>query len=202
MTELIIQTGKHQGKKIDLAGKDCIIGRHESCKIRVASGDVSKQHCRLKHKEGVVHAKDLGSRNGTFVNDRALDKEVRLQPGDLLRVGPMTFLVSEEKTAPEPSAEVSGADTPEKTGESGEASTDDDLIAAWLSEGGDIEQSGQDTTVVVPSPGQNPAEEPSANESNPDEPKMSRSSGDPTQNSVRNRAKDIIRRWQKEHGKG
>jgi len=200
MTELIIQTGKHQGKRIDLAGKDCIIGRHESCKIRVASGDVSKQHCRLKHKEGVVHAKDLGSRNGTFVNDRALDKEVRLKPGDLLRVGPMTFLVSEEKSAPD--APGPGSDASNKTGESGDASTDDDLIAAWLSEGGDIEKSGQDTTVMVPSSEQNPPEAPSSNEANPNEAKTSRSSGDPTRNTVRNRAKDIIRRWRNEQGKG
>ncbi len=81
MTELIIQTGKHQGKKIDLAGNDCIIGRHESCKIRIASGDVSKHHCRLKHKPGGLHAKDLGSRNGTFVNDVLLTKKCNSSRG-------------------------------------------------------------------------------------------------------------------------
>ena len=194
MTELIIQTGKHQGKKIDLAGNDCIIGRHEGCKIRIASADVSKQHCRLRHKGGGVYAKDLGSRNGTFVNDEPLDKEVPLKPGDLLRVGPMTFLITEGK--PAPASASPGADAPAQRGGSSGDQADDDLIATWLSEGGDIEKSGQDTTVVVPSPMQNSGEKPAAPDSRAPTP------ADSGQKSVRERAKDIICRWQNEHGKG
>ncbi len=155
MTELIIQTGKHQGKRIDLAGKDCLIGRHESCKIRIASGDVSKQHCRLKHIEGKVHAKDLGSRNGTFVNEEQITGETLLKPGDTLRVGPMTFLISEGKASPAASEHVATPSAKQPAAEAApDKPADDDLIAAWLSEGGDMEKSGQDTTVVVPSTGQ------------------------------------------------
>lgn len=150
MAELIIQTGKHQGKKIDLAGLDCIIGRHEDCKIRIASGDVSKQHCQLKHKEDGLYARDLGSRNGTFVNDSPLSGESRLNPGDLLRVGPMVFLVSQTKSAPSPAPAGAGV-AAAKAKPAKKESADDDLIAAWLSEGGDIEKSGNDTTIVIPS---------------------------------------------------
>jgi predicted component of type VI protein secretion system len=192
MTELIIQTGKHQGKKIDLAGLDCIIGRHEGCKIRIASNDVSKQHCRLRHQEEGIYVKDLGSRNGTFVNDAPLAEETLLKPGDLLRVGPMTFLVSQTKSAPAPAAINSAA----KSNPAKEDSADDDLIAAWLSEGGDIEKSGNDTTVVIPSPGAKTAEQKPAPGGKPP------SSADTALKSVRDRAQDIIRRWQKQHGKG
>ena len=173
MAELIIQTGKHQGKKIDLAGLDCIIGRHEDCKIRIATGDVSKQHCQLKHKEDGLYVRDLGSRNGTFVNDVPLTGEGRLNSGDLLRVGPMVFLVSQTKSAPSPApaaAEVAAS----KAKPAKPESADDDLIAAWLSEGGDIEKSGNDTTIVIPSaktkaadPKASPAEKPAAGPENP-----------------------------------
>ena len=191
MTELIIQTGKHQGKKIDLAGLDCIIGRHEACKIRIASNDVSKQHCRLRHQEAGVYAKDLGSRNGTFVNDVALAEETLLKPGDLLRVGPMTFLVSQTKSAPAPAMNSTAKSKPAK-----QASADDDLIAEWLSEGGELEKSSNDTTVVIPSPGSEKAKQKPAAGGKPP------SSADSPLKSVRDRAQDIIRRWQKQHGKG
>lgn len=196
MTELIIQTGKHQGKKIDLAGMDCIIGRHEDCKIRIASDDVSKQHCRLKHKTDGLHAKDLGSRNGTFLNDELLTEEVLLKSGDMLRVGPMTFLVSQSKPAPLPASGVAVAKAAKKSKPAAADSADDDLIAAWLSEGGDIEKSGHDTTVVMPSTGSS-----GADQKTPPGVKPASSPESPLK-SVRDRAQDIIRRWQKEHGKG
>lgn len=194
MTELIIQTGKHQGKKIDLAGQDCLIGRHESCKIRIASGEVSKQHCRLKHKAGGVHVKDLGSRNGTFVNDKILDKEVSLKAGDLLRVGPMVFLVSEGKTAARATAEVSQSPAPSKI-ENGPTSKppspEEDLIAAWLSEE-DIEKSGNDSTIVMPSPVRTPDEKPDAEQTS----LSTHSTGGATsQKTVKERAAEIIRRY-------
>lgn len=188
MTELIIQTGKHQGKAIDLAGTDCIIGRHESCKIRIASEDVSKQHCRLKHKADGLYLKDLGSRNGTFLNDQQIADEVIIKPGDLVRVGPMTFLISPGKAAPAKAASAQGA--------KGKSSADDDMIAAWLSEGGDLEQSGHDTTEVVP-PQIKAVAQPAASDGK-DAP-----SPDSALKSVRERSQDIIRRWHKKtEGKG
>lgn len=186
MTELIIQTGKHQGKTIDLAGMDCIIGRHESCKIRIASEDVSKQHCRLKHKADGVYLKDLGSRNGTFLNDQPIADEVKIKPGDLLRIGPMTFLIAEGKTVPAKAA-----------AKGSKGSADDDMIAAWLSEGGDLEKSGHDTTEIIP-PTTKPSAPPTAQ---PAEAKDS-PAGDHSLNSVRERSQEIIRQWHKLKGKG
>ncbi len=182
MAELIIQTGKHQGKKIDLAGLDCIIGRHESCKIRIASGDVSKQHCRLTHKGDGLFAQDLGSRNGTYVNDVLLTEETRLNPGDLLRVGPMVFQVA--RSAPPPAAA--------KT-KPAQEETDDDQIAAWLSEGGDLEKSGGDTTIVIPSPAVQESEEEQSPPENP---------ADSQLKSVRVRAQEIIEMYHKKKAKG
>jgi pSer/pThr/pTyr-binding forkhead associated (FHA) protein len=190
MTELIIQTGKHQGKTIDLAGTDCIIGRHEGCKIRIASEDVSKQHCRLKHKPDGLYLKDLGSRNGTFLNDQQITEEVKIKPGDLLRIGPMTFLVAQGKAAP---AKAQAGSSAAKA--AGRSSTDDDMIAAWLSEGGDLEKSGHDTTEVIP-PQPKPAAQPAASDGK-------EAAADTALKSVRERSQEIIRRWHKKtEGKG
>ena len=200
MTELIIQTGKHHGKRIDLAGKDCLIGRHESCKIRIASGDVSKQHCRLKHIDGKVHVKDLGSRNGTFINEERITEAVVLKAGDTLRVGPMTFLISEGKTArAAASAQVASSVATEATAATETATekpADDDLIAAWLSEGGDEETSGQDTTVVIPSAGQTV-------EDDDDDSFVELAAEEKQMQSIRDEARAVISRWhKKQQGKG
>jgi pSer/pThr/pTyr-binding forkhead associated (FHA) protein len=191
MTELIIQTGKHQGKTIDLAGTDCIIGRQENCKIRIASEDVSKQHCRLKHKPDGLYLKDLGSRNGTFLNDQQVTEEVKIQPGDLLRVGPMTFLVALGKPSQAKTSASAGA-----VKSVGGSDTDDDMIAAWLSEGGDLEKSGHDTTEVMPPQTAQKAAPPAASDGK--EPPAS----DSSLKSVRDRSQEIIRRWHKLQGKG
>jgi predicted component of type VI protein secretion system len=190
MTELIIQTGKHQGKTIDLAGMDCIIGRHESCKIRIASEDVSKQHCRLKHKADGLYLKDLGSRNGTFLNDQKITEEVQIKPGDLLRIGPMTFLIGQGKPTP---AKAAAATEPAKA--AGKSSADDDMIAAWLSEGGDLESSGHDTTEVIPAKPLTSTEQPVAGDGKD-------TAADSALKSVRERSQDIIRQWHKLKGKG
>ena len=43
--------------------------------------------------DGAIIAADLGSRNGTYVNDVAISQPTQLRPGDLLRIGPFLFQV-------------------------------------------------------------------------------------------------------------
>jgi hypothetical protein len=74
--------------------------------------------------------------------------------------------------------------------------TDDDLIAAWLSEGGDLENPGHDTTEIHPSDGVKPANQPAASDGK-DTP-----ASDSSLRSVRERSQEIIRQWHKVKGKG
>jgi pSer/pThr/pTyr-binding forkhead associated (FHA) protein len=56
---------------------------------------VSRLHCRFTAlPSGELEVDDLGSTNGTFVNDKRV-KRARLQPGDRVRVGRVELLVSE-----------------------------------------------------------------------------------------------------------
>lgn len=133
MHALIIQTGKHKGKKIALPARQVTIGRDEKCFIRMTSVEVSREHCALIPTDKGLLVRDLGSQNGTLVNNVRIENETLLHPGDYLQVGPTQF-------------QVEGAE-PSRTFDSGMS---DDDIFGWLSEGDtatDLLKSS-DTTVV------------------------------------------------------
>ena len=102
MSTLVILTGKHKGRKIPLAGKQVLIGRDEECTIRLASTDISRQHCQLQGTPEGILVRDLGSSNGTYVNDVAIAVQVLLKPGDRLRVGPAEFEVAGTRPSEQP----------------------------------------------------------------------------------------------------
>ena len=129
---LIILSGKHQGKRLTLPEGEAVIGRDETCQIRLATNEISRQHCRLMCEGDKVVVYDLGSRNGTLINDVAIHGQAELQPGDTLRVGPVAFQLAGKKptvaTAPKKSAT-------------------DDSIMDWLADEEGESRSG-DTTIV------------------------------------------------------
>jgi len=64
-----------------------VIGRSPSCDLPVPSQRVSRRHAWV-HREGIRFAvSDLGSRNGTFVNEVRVVGSRVLQPGDRIGVG-------------------------------------------------------------------------------------------------------------------
>ncbi|MGC1275748.1 MAG: FHA domain-containing protein [Planctomycetaceae bacterium] len=93
MPEIILRSGKRAGRRITLPAGEVVIGRDEGCRIRLTSSDVSRRHCLLRSRGEDVVASDLGSRNGTFVNESPIAGPTLLRPGDLLRVGPFLFQV-------------------------------------------------------------------------------------------------------------
>lgn len=143
MAELLIQTGKHQGKKLAIPAAGVVIGRDEKCRIRLASSDVSRQHCLLRETSGGIAVRDLGSSNGTLVNEVRIEEETVLRPGDTLRIGPMLFSVP----VPKPEVAVKLA----RPANSDSASDDD--IANWLANEddtatGDVAAGGA-TTIIT-----------------------------------------------------
>jgi pSer/pThr/pTyr-binding forkhead associated (FHA) protein len=140
MAELIIQSGKHQGRRLRFADAVVTIGREDDCQIRLTSAEVSKQHCRLRQTELGLVVQDLGSSNGTFVNDVRIETETRLNAGDRLRVGPMVFEVPAASKAP-------AGGTSGRRKKSDPLSEDD--IASWLADETDHgEASAADTTII------------------------------------------------------
>jgi hypothetical protein len=137
MIELIVQSGKHQGKHLRLPDEgDIMIGRDESCQIRLASSEVSRHHCVLRPTPDGILARDLDSRNGTYLNETLMEDETLLKPGDILRVGPIMLQVPGA-----PAANVRASDAE---------------IAEWLSKEGISSSEGSESapgdTTIIPRP--------------------------------------------------
>ncbi|MDB5350954.1 MAG: hypothetical protein JWN86_2201 [Planctomycetota bacterium] len=96
---LIVVSGKPEGKVIPLTLPVFRIGRDETCHLRPNSVEVSRQHTEITVTDTTVTVRDLGSRNGTLVNGNLVNSPHRLKSGELLKVGPLTFAVSIQEPA-------------------------------------------------------------------------------------------------------
>lgn len=106
--QLIVVQGKPEGKTIPLTGSVFRIGRDESCQLRPSSEEVSRRHAEFAVSADSVTVRDLGSRNGTFLNGRAVTELSKLKSGDLVKVGPLTFTVSIQGAVAAASAAAAG----------------------------------------------------------------------------------------------
>jgi predicted component of type VI protein secretion system len=66
------------------------IGRGRGLSIVLPHPLVSRQHCELYEQDGQLMVRDLGSLNGTFVNNQKV-AESPVSPGELLTIGTVTF---------------------------------------------------------------------------------------------------------------
>ena len=69
-----------------------VVGRKNSCELRIPLSSVSRQHCEISVDGDTVRLKDLGSSNGTYHNSIRV-QEAELEPGDEIVVGPVVFTV-------------------------------------------------------------------------------------------------------------
>ncbi len=63
------------------------IGRGGFCQVRLADHQLSRRHCELTYEDGHLNIRDLGSHNGTRVNDKLIDEQVELDDGDTITLG-------------------------------------------------------------------------------------------------------------------
>lgn len=208
MFELVVQSGKQQGSRLMLPlNKAILVGRDEGCGLTLASSLISRQHCELKHTVEGILVTDLGSQNGTYINDVAATAVTLLHPGDTLRIGACLFEVQPHQIPVKPPQLARGpaVATATKSAETtairprpGRRISDDD-IADWLADGDtstDLPTTPGDTTIIHRQPG-TPANSPqSATPVAPVAPPKSK-----TVRSVKEEAADIIRRhWAKVRG--
>ncbi len=80
-------------------GTPTVLGRDPASDVVIDRYGVSSRHARLTAKDGQTWIEDLGSSNGTFVNDQRIDRATPLRLGDLVSLGSYTLLFKE---APSP----------------------------------------------------------------------------------------------------
>lgn len=67
-----------------------VVGRDRDCAVRIDSPTVSRRHARIVLTSGEATVEDLGSKNGTYVNEQSVKQPVALKDGDQIRVGSVT----------------------------------------------------------------------------------------------------------------
>lgn len=65
-----------------------ILGRGDHCGLVLDDETVSTDHAELSRRGTIYLLTDLGSRNGTVVNGRVIDRQLRLSSGDVVEIGP------------------------------------------------------------------------------------------------------------------
>jgi len=84
---LVVIYGHEMGRRIQVGTEPLIIGRSPQNQIQIDQESVSRRHCRIRFSGSEFLVRDLGSTNGTYVNDDLVEEEGRLRHGDQLKVG-------------------------------------------------------------------------------------------------------------------
>lgn len=91
---LIVRSGPQAGDRFDLVNDETRLGRHPESEIMLDDITVSRRHATIERTaEGYV-VSDVGSLNGTYVNQERIDRAV-LQHGDELQVGKFRLVLFE-----------------------------------------------------------------------------------------------------------
>lgn len=72
-------------------GEGAVIGRGDQAEIRLEDPFSSSRHARLIRQGGIIVVEDLGSTNGTYLNEELLGGPQPLHPGDRVRIGDSEF---------------------------------------------------------------------------------------------------------------
>lgn len=70
-----------------------VIGRSAECDVRLEDNFLSSRHARIANDGGDLSIEDLGSTNGTYVNQELVKGRVHLERGDIVQVGGVLFEV-------------------------------------------------------------------------------------------------------------
>src|SRR3954463_8897619 len=99
--QLHVTEGKERGKRLSVDA-DLLIGRSAPEEDGRLGDDpeISRRHARISRgPDGRLTVEDLGSSNGTFVNDQPIDAPRALGPGDVVKLGRTVLRVTDSSGA-------------------------------------------------------------------------------------------------------
>lgn len=87
MARLVVIQGTGTGHQFPIGDREVVIGRSTTADLTLEGANVSRKHASVKRNGARVLIQDMGSSNGTFVNDARITGATSLSPGDLVRIG-------------------------------------------------------------------------------------------------------------------
>lgn len=96
MAKLMCTTGLNAGDEFSLREGATIIGRVQDVQVMLFDKKCSRHHCQLVKKGAYYSVADMGSQNGTFLNDHRVTKAVSMKVGDKIRIGKTILALSEK----------------------------------------------------------------------------------------------------------
>ncbi len=118
MAKLVCQTGPKAGHEYPLTKDVITMGRQSSCDVQILDNMSSRAHCQIRRDGKLYSLVDLGSRNGTYLNDKKVS-ERQLSFGDRVRIGEAEYKFVKEAGDVELKDLLSKYDVMEKIGEGG-----------------------------------------------------------------------------------
>ncbi len=88
---LAVTAGALKGTTIPLGSAPILIGRSPTCTLVIDDDYCSARHCRVFPEGGSWMVEDLGSTNGTFLDNQRVDDPMPFKRGDKLRLGGTTL---------------------------------------------------------------------------------------------------------------
>lgn len=112
--QLVMHAGPTPDKTFTLSKTELYIGRDISNDIVINDAEVSRKHVRMILQAGQYVLEDLGSTNGTFVNNQRATGPVILAPGHMIQMGEnVTLLFDQVQMDPDATVAVSKEQTDE-----------------------------------------------------------------------------------------
>lgn len=106
---LRVLIGDSAGETIEIPQGKFLIGRETDCHLRREGGFLSRHHCVLLHDEYTLRLRDLGSKNGTFVNGHRIGAGATiLLNGDMVEVGEIMLEVTIASSLAEAQSSILG----------------------------------------------------------------------------------------------
>ena len=88
---VVAEPAEHKGAEFAVSD-EMTVGRAPGCGISLPDDTfVSQLHARIFRRDGDVFVEDLGSTNGTFLNDKKVTSAVPLRKGDKVKFGGTTL---------------------------------------------------------------------------------------------------------------
>ncbi len=84
---LVLYSGPEPGQRTPLPEGTLVLGRAPDCHLPLDSPSISRRHAELQVQGDEVRLRDLGSVNGSHVNEHRVLGSVLLKDGDMLRLG-------------------------------------------------------------------------------------------------------------------